>query len=79
MSGDISIGLLKESINNLSKTLNQQIVSNNLYTISNLLCSGYITLDEALNNSDFKAFYDNLHKNDLDKKILIKANNQKRI
>lgn len=75
MADEITLGFLKQAINNLSKVMQEQNKTNNIFIISNLLSTGIITLEEALNDENFKEFYNRLHtKNDENlEKPLIKA------
>ncbi len=61
MSDEVSLGLLKTAIKDLKVVMQKQNKINNLSIISNLLCAGIITLEEAQNDKDFKELYDRLH------------------
>ncbi len=61
MSDEVSLGLLKTAIKDLKVVMQKQNKINNISIISNLLCAGIITLEEAQNDKDFKELYDRLH------------------
>ena len=61
MSEEVSLGLLKIAIKDLTGVVKEQNKMNNLSIISNLLCAGIISLEEAKNDKDFKEYYDRLH------------------
>lgn len=61
MSDEVSLGFLKIAIKDLTEVMQKQNKINNISIISNLLCAGIITLEEAQNDKDFKELYDRLH------------------
>lgn len=58
MVDDATLTYLKQAINKLSKEINKQ---NNISVITSLLNVKVITLEEALNDKDFREIYDRLH------------------
>lgn len=71
MSGDLTLGLLKQALHELQRSLNESNKTNKVIAINGLIQNGTITPEEALTNDVYREFVESLKK---DNQTVIKAN-----
>lgn len=71
MSGDLTLGLLKQAIHELQRSVNEANKTNKVIAINGLIQYGIITPEDALTNDVYREFVESLKK---DNQTVIKAN-----
>lgn len=75
MSGELTLGLLKQAIHDLQRSVNESNKTNKVIAINELIQNGTITKEEALTNDVYREFVESLKK---DNQTVIKANVKRR-
>lgn len=62
MSGELTLGLLKQAIHDLQRSVNESNKTNKVIAINGLIQCGIITPEEALNDTVYREYVSNLKK-----------------